>query len=254
MQPYHTETPNEDRWTAARTRGQRWILHKLVPFAEMLAATYHVKHGLIGPPRVIDITERAATRLGELAHPSKKAVFDLMRTAKFRLKEGRLVENEGTFRASALGRYSAGSRQFGDHGDRYWSVLVQHTEAAPQNSIFLDCGVWPQFTLNRKGMPKLDAVLRASHNETVLKNLHQGLVATARMVAEQLCLVHDFQVMVALGTGDVYQIDLDRCHQAGHTNNVLSAASQQTRCVDNLRLLAAHALARLAKVEVSNGA
>ena len=272
VQPYQTETPRTLRpvgsdterstmvtaesWESSklkheamlvenRSRARRYVLHELTPFAQMLVATYHIKHGLIGPPLVIDITEKASRMLGMQAYLSAKDP-----------KSNHLDEQRKFLRAT-MRRFSAGSLQLGDHGGRYWSVLVQRTEAAPRNAIFIKCkdDRYPKPRDVGRVNPKFAAVVGKSHNATMLHNLHQGLVATARMVEAHLCLAYDFQAMVAPVTGDIYQIDLDRCGVANAPNNINRNVSldleYSAKCGRTLQLLARRTLARLA--EVSHG-
>ena len=224
---------------------RRWILQELAPFAEKLATSYHIKHGLMGPPLVIDISKRFAEALGALAYPSAKNL-ESPRELHLRQKMGTAAFLEA-FHKDARSQFSAGSLQLGDHGKRYWSVLVQQTYAAPKNAVFLRC--------DDEDLPQLDAVVAASRNETVLRNLHQNLVATVHMVAGQPCLANDFQAMLAPDTGDVYQIDLDRCYTTVQTRRWIETVERNkteeyaAKCLQKLRLLGQHTLAKLDELD-----
>ena len=108
----------------------------------------------------------------------------------------------------------------------------------------------------------LYSTLAASHNETALRNMHAGLRATARMIEEQLCLVDDFQAMLAPDTGDIMQIDLDRCYgyffnttrrPGGRNHSKTQLQDDAGKCSQTLRRLARHTLARIADVTAEAG-
>ena len=75
------------------------------------------------------------------------------------------------------------------------------------------------------------------------------------MVAGQPCLANDFQAMLAPDTGDLYQIDLDRCHTTVQTPRWIETVERNkteeyaAKCLQKLRLLGKHTLAKLGELD-----
>jgi len=170
----------------------QWLLTKQYPFAEMLAAKYHVRHGIIAPPKVIDVSEQFAKELGKGIgglHP--------------KLHQKKLIA-----------RWSKGSVQFNNgrfwkYGERYWSYVVQRVEAAPPNAFFIKVWNYKHNRAHEESDTNVVKFVAMQTNATVLSNLHQDLLYAATMIGSERSLEQDFQMMLEPDTGHLIHFDLD---------------------------------------------
>ena len=164
-----------------------WLLTESYPYATRLAATYHIRHGLVGPPLVMDLSELFAKQLAQGIGKHAATM------------SGHNVWSKGTvpFRCAK----------------RFWSFLVQRVEATPANARILKFWVLEKSKVYNgpgAGVMLLEQFVGEQNNETRLRTLQKDLFAATNMLAGELGLVRDFQMMFVPHTGHLLQMDLDR--------------------------------------------
>jgi len=199
-----------------------WLLTESYPYAARLAAKYHIRHGMVAPPRVIDLSEQSAKRI--LGSKSAK------------LNKRSNVWSEGSVPFQC--------------GKRFWSYVVQRVEAAPGNARML------KFCCSKGNRPlgELAVFVREQTNETLLRTLQKDLFATRNMIAGEPSLAPDFQTMFAPDTGHLLQMDLDRGRATMFQKKTTSNRKIQQKIDVFLNGLLAKLKQRLVEIKQGNGA
>ena len=217
-----------------------WLLTESYSYATRLATTYHIRHGLVGPPLIMDLPKLFADQLSKARNSMKKEHKEL---------------------------WSNGTADPFRCGKRFWSYLVQRVQATPANACIVKPGDLKihsnksHNTCNKasnRGI-NLELFIRRQNNETLLRTLQKDLFAVTNMMAGELGLVRDFQMMFVPDTGHLLQMDLDRGSRVAREGNdwqyskrVRDMHSQQTMGVSFNDLLE-KLKQRLVEIKQDNG-
>lgn len=177
------------------TTDVHWLLTELYPYATRLAATYHIRHGLVGPPLMMDLSELFAKQLA-------KGIGEIKGHGHMHQE----WSNGFSFRC----------------GKRFWSFLVQRVISVPAKA-----SIMKYYSNEAHYIPKhhakvfgvLEKFIREQTDETLLRTLQKDLFAATNMLAGEPGLVFDFQMMFLPDTGQLLHIDLDRGREGKQVDN-----------------------------------
>jgi len=191
--------------------------------AQQLSRNYAIKHLLIGRPKVFNV------------NVTKGAIENLTKTLSG--KENQMHSTKGK-PGMWLSKYKELLKATKE-------LIVQPIKLASEGSIVWCC--WWGLGKDRKNANDQVKRIATKHNKLSPPALKQmidtmlfDLKATQKMMANRtdgLCLEKDFQVMVDVIGGGIYQIDLDRCFSEGRnmTTQKAEKTAMNHQCWTNLR-------------------
>jgi len=230
---YDSDNPNrikygylisEERTVQALSREYRssQVLEWTADKAQHLSRNYAIKHLLIGRPKTFNV------------NATKEAIGNLTKTLSG--KENQMHPTKGK-PGMSLSKYKALLKATKE-------LIVQPIELAPEGSIVWGC--WGKVKENANDQVKRTATKHNKLSPPALKKMIDTMLfdlkATQEMMAnltDGLCLQEDFQVMVDVIGGGIYQIDLDRCFmkrkETKTARSVQRKWAKDHQCWTNLR-------------------
>lgn len=195
-----------------------WMVRSMYGFASDLNANFGIKHLLLAPAQQVNVSREFASALNE------RAVFSHHILTKIVRKE------KASNHTQTLQRYSAGL------------LIVQKVRSCPQPAMILKCRAY-----DREYFEAFDRFCGSATRDrsSVLSQLDRSFASTIQMVQAFPCLSADFEAMVSIHQGDIYQIDLDRSFRNCATlpNGSMSKACRYTgECVQSLCVQSLQAL------------